>query len=625
MIRPRSTFRRLPLVWKLLVPFLALLLVVGPAAALLVVRDLTSRAQAGLDRDLLQEALTTRSRIHDHELHLVEAANFAANVQGMADAVRADDDDAAAALLRSVLALKPELEFVAVISADGDGLVALQRDGAGGEVREGEPRLPAASTMAELPSGPDGTAAALLDADEVMLAVAAPVCAGVTACDAVGTALAATSVAQLVGDLGSSVGGLALYAADGARIAARGPSHPTAPPPVGEQLLRRNDRIGGEEQATLFVPVDVQARRLGSFAVSLPAGPAFGAARTTAMRLGVALLMAMAAVVGIGVVLSRSILAQVRALVATSRSLADGDLAARVPVLADDEVGELAVAVNHMAAELQASHETLETRVDERTREVHRLLRERTELFASLSHELRTPIAIILSEAKMRRDPTYRRRGGQTAAWTAVEASAGQLLAHVNAILELARAESGRLEVHPTDVAVHEALAPVWADIERLTAAGGIGLDVDVPDDLPTVRVDVARLHQILVNLVDNAVKYTAPGGRVGVSAAPRNGHIDLSISDTGIGIPNDVGDQVFEPFYRVEEARTHAGQPSTGLGLALAKRLVEAQDARITYMSEPGCGSTFTITLARASKGTLHAQRAGVPAQSPDPDRRGP
>lgn len=619
MIRPRTVFRRLPLVWKLLVPFLALLLVVGPAAALLVVRDLTSRAQAGLDRDLLQEALTTRSRIHDHELHLVEAANFAANVQGMADAVRADDDDAAAALLRSVLALKPDLEFVAVISADGDGLVALQRDGAGGEVREGEPRLPAAITVAELPLGPAGTTAALLDGDEAMLAVAAPVCAGVTACDAVGTAVAATSVAQLIGDLGSSVGGLSLYAADGARIAGRGPSHPTAPE-VGEQLLRHNARIDGEEQATLFAPVDVQGRRLGSFGVSLPSGPAFGAARATAMRLAIALLMAMAAVVGIGVVLSRSILAQVRALVATSRSLADGDLAARAPVLADDEVGELAAAVNHMAAELQASHETLETRVDERTREVHRLLRERTELFASLSHELRTPIAIILSEARMRRDPTYRRRSGQAAAWTAVETSAGQLLAHVNAILELARAESGRLEVHPTDVAVNEALAPVWADIERLTEAGGIGLDVDVPDDLPTVRVDVARLHQILVNLVDNAVKYTPPGGRVGVSAAPRNGHVDLSISDTGIGIPIDVGDRVFEPFYRVEEARTHAGQPSTGLGLALAKRLVEAQDARITYVSEPGCGSTFTITLARASRETLQrptSRRSSTVARS--------
>lgn len=602
MIRPRSAFRRLPLVWKLLVPFLALLLVVGPAAALLVVHDVTSRAQAGLDRDLLHETLTTRSRIHDHELHLLEAANFAANVQGMAEALMADDDNAAAALLRSVFALKPDLQFVAVTNADGDGLVALQRDGAGGEVREGGPRLLPANTVAELPLGPNEATAALLDADEVVLAVAVPVCAGATACDAVGTALAATSVAQLVRDLGSSVGGLALYAADGDRIAARGSTHPTAPP-IGEQLVRRNARIDGEEQATLFVPVDVQGRRLGSFAVSLPSGPAFGAARTTAIRLGVALMMAMAAVVGVGVVLSRSILAQVRALVATSRSLADGDLTARAPVLADDEVGELAAAVNHMAAELQASHETLETRVEERTQEVHRLLRERTELFASLSHELRTPIAIILSEARMRRDPTYRRRGGQAAAWTAVEASAGQLLAHVNAILELARAESGRLEVHPADVAVHEALAPVWPDIERLTEAGGIGLDVDVPDDLPTVRVDVARLHQVLLNLVDNAVKYTAPGGRVGVSAARRNGHVDLSISDTGIGIPHDVGDQVFEPFYRVEEARTHAGQPSTGLGLALAKRLVEAQDGRISYVTEPGCGSTFTITLARASR----------------------
>jgi signal transduction histidine kinase len=297
--------------------------------------------------------------------------------------------------------------------------------------------------------------------------------------------------------------------------------------------------------------------------------------------------------------------------VETSRELERGNLSARVPVVARDELGELAGTLNGMAEQLQASHATLERRVDERTEEVRRLLRERTEFFAGISHELRTPIAVILVEAKMladaQRDPKTSEAAGT------IIGSAEQLLARVNDILDVARAESGRLEVSLQDVS----LPPLFRDLDRslaaLTSGSELSLTVQAPQNLPAVRADPLRLKEVLLNLVENAVKYTPAGGDVSVSAAARNGHVEISVADTGVGIPKKVGDRIFDPFYRVPGTRPSRGGTSSGLGLALAKRVVEAQGGSIRYASRIKQGTTFTIQLPRA-------KRSSRPRQ---PDRR--
>jgi signal transduction histidine kinase len=185
-----------------------------------------------------------------------------------------------------------------------------------------------------------------------------------------------------------------------------------------------------------------------------------------------------------------------------------------------------------------------------------------------------------------------------------LEDSGRQLLMLINDILQLAKAEAGKIEVNLANTSLPEVVKGLRRTIEGLARGSGVKVAVDVPQDLPRVRADRARLREIILNLVDNAVKYTPAGGRVELSAATRNGHAHVSVSDTGVGIPSEAGDRIFEPFYRVEGTKALRGQASSGLGLALTKRLVEAQAGEITFVSTPDVGTTFTFTvpLARAS-----------------------
>jgi signal transduction histidine kinase len=343
----------------------------------------------------------------------------------------------------------------------------------------------------------------------------------------------------------------------------------------------------------------VQGIRQGTIAVSAPTAKAFASVRGAGVRLALVLLAGLVGIVAIGIVLTRFILSQVRPLVATNRALGSGDLSARAPVLGRDELGELALGVNQMAEQLEANVETLESRVQQRTEEVRRLLRERTEFFAALSHEFRTPLAVILRQADLLLDP----RTKKTPRWASqsgsmLKDSGQQLLVLINDILDLAKAEAGGLEMNLEKVRLAEAVNDLKRTISGLAKGSGLSVSIKIPADLPAVRADRGRLREIILNLVDNAVKYTPAGGRVELSAAARNGDVIVSVSDTGVGIPPEARENMFEPFYRVKGISAQRGQASSGLGLALTRRLVEAQGGEINYESEAGEGSTFTFTL---------------------------
>jgi signal transduction histidine kinase len=388
-----------------------------------------------------------------------------------------------------------------------------------------------------------------------------------------------------------------IYDANGEPLAGAGTK--TAVRVKGADLVRRTEKIGSSEFFTLYAPLEIQGRPEGMVAVRLLPESVFSSVRDAGMRLAFVLLIAMAGIVGIGALLSRYILAQVRPLLATNRALGKGELSARAPIVTDDELGELARGVNQMAEQLEASYETLELRVAQRTEEVQRLLKERTEFFASLSHELRTPLAIILGQAKMLRDPSYRKNLASTAqTGKTIDNSAQQLLSLVNDVLDLARAEAGKIEVNLEKVNVSEVVKDMRRTIEGLAQANGLRVGINVARDLPPVKADRARLREILLNLVDNAVKYTPEGGKVELSAAAQNGEVQVSVSDTGVGIPPEAGALIFEPFYRVPGIAAQHGQASSGLGLAMAKRLVEAQGGSISFLSEKDAGSTFTFSL---------------------------
>jgi two-component system phosphate regulon sensor histidine kinase PhoR len=140
--------------------------------------------------------------------------------------------------------------------------------------------------------------------------------------------------------------------------------------------------------------------------------------------------------------------------------------------------------------------------------------------------------------------------------------------------------------------------------VDRLKAQSdraGLNLDIDIPPTLPKVMADEARVEQVLVNLIHNAIKFTPSGGRIGISARARDNDVLVSVADTGIGISPDDLPRIFERFYKADKSRSGGG---TGLGLAIAKHIVEAHGGRIWAESVEGKGSTFNFTLPLTPNG---------------------
>jgi signal transduction histidine kinase len=585
---PGRLLRDLPLFWKLLVPFCLLFLVVGLLGTVFLTRDLAVRNDASLDTSLGVLTVSVRAGVHQHELALLESADFAANVDGMAAAVHDHDRSEAAKLLESVLALKPELRAAAVLDPAGRPVAQLTR--LSGSVQP----------VVWRPTGKVQPSQVVTVGDRTLLVVSGGVCVRST-CSGAGSVLVGIDVSALTGTAGKQ-SGTAVFDLSGRPLAASGLADLTRPPTTGapDGLVRRRGRVGHSSTVTLYSPLTVHNRTLGTLAVTVPSGPALSASRAAALRLAGTLLAAMVGIVAIGAALSHHLLRQVRALLTTHHALAEGDLAARAPLFGGDELGELAAGVNRMAERLQSSHETLEQRVAQRTAEVNRLLEERSTFFAALSHDLRTPLAVIRGQASLQSDPGSRK----SARWLAasahtVDVAAEQMLGLVDNILDLAEAQSETLEVDLSAVHLSDVVDGLHSTIVGLATAAHLDVHVDLPADLPAVCADPARLRSVLLNLVDNAVKYTPAGGLVVVSAQQTPHGVAVLVSDTGIGIPAEQGERVFEPFHRVPGATPQGGQTSNGLGLAVARRLAEAQGGALSYCSTPGSGTTFTLGLA--------------------------
>ena len=241
--------------------------------------------------------------------------------------------------------------------------------------------------------------------------------------------------------------------------------------------------------------------------------------------------------------------------------------------------------------------------------ELRRLQRIRTEFIDNLSHELRTPLTTVslLAETLSREadgpdvvlPPKMRDRIGK------IEVETGHLVQMVNELLDLSRIESVDT-LALVDGLDMGRLAAQSAERLRLFAdRQGVTLRVEAPDGLPPVRGDSARLGQVVVNLVHNAVKFSPDGGEILVRADREGADIVTSVQDHGVGIPRDAQDRVFERFYKVDRARMRAETGGgTGLGLAIARHVVEQHGGRIWVESSEGSGSTFSFALPVAGNG---------------------
>jgi signal transduction histidine kinase len=219
---------------------------------------------------------------------------------------------------------------------------------------------------------------------------------------------------------------------------------------------------------------------------------------------------------------------------------------------------------------------------------------ERQHVFvADASHELRTPLAVIRANAEFLQE---RQPASEEAAEIVSETD--RLSSLVDSLLAVARGDqNGAVAYDELDLgAVVEGSA---ASMRSLATERGIALDVSAAPEL-RVRGSREQLRQLVVILVDNALRYTTSGGRVEVDVAGRDGSAVVAVTDTGIGIPPEALGQVFERFYRADDARTR-DSGGAGLGLAIARKLVDEHGGRIAAESAPGQGSTFTVTLPLA------------------------
>ena len=294
-----------------------------------------------------------------------------------------------------------------------------------------------------------------------------------------------------------------------------------------------------------------------------------------------AVMVALGISAAVGLLVARSIAGPVQEMQRVAGDLAAGRLSERVPVRTRDELGDLARSLNEMASELE------------------RLDATRRAFVADASHELRTPVAnlVVAVEAlkmSIERDPR------QAAALARdLEREAHRLRELVEHLLDLSQVEAGSLALSPEAVPVASVVERAVAPFRPRADASRLTLEVDIPPRLPPIQVDAVRTAQVLTNLLDNAFKFTPQGGRVTVVAAERRGTVEVSVADTGPGIPETEAAHIFDRFYKVDKARAR-GRGGAGLGLAIAKRLVEAQGGSITAHNREGGGAVFAVTFPR-------------------------
>jgi signal transduction histidine kinase len=236
--------------------------------------------------------------------------------------------------------------------------------------------------------------------------------------------------------------------------------------------------------------------------------------------------------------------------------------------------------------------------IEDKSRQIEAANRHKSEFLANMSHELRTPLNAIIGFSEVLQERLFGELNEKQAEYTDDILTSGRhLLSLINEILDLSKVEAGRMELELATFDLPLAIDNARTFVRERATKHGITLDVDVDERVGDYVGDERKIKQILLNLLSNAVKFTPEGGRIGITARQTNGSVEISVSDTGIGIPPEDQATIFEEFRQVGGDYAHKKE-GTGLGLTLAKKFVELHGGRIWVESDIGKGSTFTFTL---------------------------
>jgi signal transduction histidine kinase len=238
------------------------------------------------------------------------------------------------------------------------------------------------------------------------------------------------------------------------------------------------------------------------------------------------------------------------------------------------------------------------TELDDKTRQLEVANRHKSEFLANMSHELRTPLNAVIGFSEVLIEKMFGEVNPKQEEYlNDILASGKHLLSLINDILDLSKIEAGRMELEAQPFDLPSALDNALTLIRERASRHSIALEVHVDPGIGQVLADERKIKQVLLNLLSNAVKFTGEGGKITMSATLNGDAVAVSVADTGIGIAAEDQQAVFEEFRQVGDdyARKREG---TGLGLALARRLVELHGGTLSLASELGKGSTFTFTI---------------------------
>jgi heavy metal sensor kinase len=291
----------------------------------------------------------------------------------------------------------------------------------------------------------------------------------------------------------------------------------------------------------------------------------------------IAVPLALALAAGGGIFLARRALKPVDKIARTAREIGESDLSQRINVNTKDELGRLAATLNAMIGRLEKAFQ-------------------RQKQFTSdASHELRAPLAVIEAEStlaleKERPSNDYRQ------SLELISQESKQMSSLIDQLLTLARADAGKEQWNFTEVNLGKLITNLSTDVEVLCQEKGLSFQLGQPQDL-VVKGDEARLRELFMNLLDNAIRYTSALGTVSVSLHREGQMAVVAITDTGIGIPAEDIPFIFERFYRVDKSRSRA-EGGSGLGLAICQHIAEVHGGKIEVESQMGTGSTFSVWL---------------------------
>jgi len=282
-----------------------------------------------------------------------------------------------------------------------------------------------------------------------------------------------------------------------------------------------------------------------------------------------------------------TIVGRMAAVAAGIRKLAAGGLESRIALSGNDEVAQLANDVDILAERLQAAE-----------RERTALDRERKELTAAVSHDLRTPLASVRAMVEALADDVVKDPAEVKRYYDTMRREIDRLSHMVDDLFELAQMDAGAPRLERRTVALHEIAAEVIEAMQAQARLNDVALTLDMEGDQPDVFVDGARVERVIANLIRNAMEHTPPGGQIDVRIVADDGWLRLHVSDTGEGIAEDDLPHIWDRFFRADKSRQRGPEAAdgAGLGLAIVRAIVEAHGGLVDVTSAPGRGALFTL-----------------------------